>query len=39
MDLSLNNLNTGLEAIVRGISDNNAIVALKMRNNCIEGRK
>ena len=39
IDLSLNNLNAGLDSLISGIRDNNKLVSLKMRNNCIDGRK
>ena len=39
IDLSLNTLNSGLEGLIQGITDNNRIVALKMKNNNIDGRK
>ena len=39
IDLSLNNLNAGLDSLIAGIRDNNKLVALKLRNNCIDGRK
>ena len=39
MDLSLNNLNAGLDSLISGIRDNNTLVALKMKNNSIDGRK
>ena len=39
LDLSLNNLNAGLEALVAGIRDNDRLVSLKLKNNSIDGRK
>ena len=39
IDLSLNSLNQGLDALIQGIADNNTIVALKMQNNNIDGRR
>ena len=39
IDLSLNTLNAGLPNLIHGICDNDTIVALKMRNNNIDGRK
>ena len=39
MDLSLNNLNAGLNSLIAGIRNNNTLVALKMKNNSIDGRK
>ena len=39
IDLSLNTLHTGLPSLVRGICDNDTLVAVKLRNNNIDGRK
>ena len=39
MDLSKNNLSLGLDQFVQGVRENDRIVALKLRNNNIDGRK
>ena len=39
LDLSLNNLSTGLEALFHGIMDNRSLVALTLKNNSIDGRR
>ena len=39
LDLSLNNLSGGLEALFHGIMDNRSLVALVLKNNSIDGRR
>jgi Ran GTPase-activating protein (RanGAP) involved in mRNA processing and transport len=39
LDLSLNNMVLGLDALIEGLSQNSTIVTLRLRNNNIDGRK
>ena len=39
LDLSLNSLSLGLEALFHGVIDNQSLVALTLRNNSIDGRR
>ena len=39
LDLSLNNLSMGLEALFHGIMDNRSLVSLVLKNNSIDGRR
>jgi len=39
LDLSLNNLNLGLDKLVGGIIDSTSLVAVTLKNNSIDGRK
>ena len=39
LDLSLNNLSQGLQALFHGVIDNSTLVALTMKNNSIDGRR
>ena len=39
LDLSLNNLEKGLEKLVGGIIDNESLVSVTLKNNSIDGRR
>jgi Ran GTPase-activating protein (RanGAP) involved in mRNA processing and transport len=39
LDISMNNINLNLDALIGGLRQNDRIVSLKMRNNNIDGRK
>ena len=39
IDMSMNNLHLNFEALSYGLAANDRLVALKLQNNCIDGRK
>ena len=39
LDLSLNNLNLGLQTLFHGIMDNKSLIAFTLKNNSIDGRR